>query len=158
VITLKGSRGRLSRPLSLQFDQRFAPLKFSILRGTGRIEMLRRAAQFAVVFLIVGLVAMPVMACMVQEREMTAEEHNCCKKMAHACESSAMPASHSCCQHPVLRQVASVSKIWTGDFELAPSALVHAPFTLSSPQAHSDIVGFNSPPGSPPQISTVLRI
>src|SRR5215469_6500965 len=111
--------------------------------------MLHRASQIAAVFLIVGVVTMPVMTCMVPEKGMTTEEHNCCNKMAHACESSSMPASHTCCQHPVLRHVASVSKIWTGDGELAPAALIHATFTLSNPQAHSVIVGFKSPPESP---------
>lgn len=40
----------------------------------------------------------PAIACMIPMRPMTQAEHECCKKMAQQCRSSAMPSSHSCCQ------------------------------------------------------------
>jgi hypothetical protein len=120
--------------------------------------MLRRFSQFAAVVLVVAVVAMPLMACMVPDREMTAEEHECCKKMAQDCESSAMPASHSCCQHPVARHVVNVSRIRSGDFAISAVALVQAdlaPLVERAPHLPST---FESPPESPPKLSTVLRI
>jgi hypothetical protein len=98
------------------------------------------------------------MACMVPDRQMTAEEQSCCKKMANDCESSLMPASHSCCQHPVARQTANVTSIRTGDINLS-ALVVIVPFfdpaiSISRGAAHA----FESPPESVLKISTVLRI
>jgi hypothetical protein len=104
------------------------------------------------------LLAMPVMACLVPDGQMTAEEHNCCQKMAHTCEAGVMPSSHSCCRHPVSHQDISVSKMQTGDLFLLTATIAE---TLTSP-ALVTINGipriFESPPESPPQTITVLRI
>jgi len=89
---------------------------------------------------------------------MTEAEHDCCMKMASTCESSAMPMSHSCCKHAVSHQVAALSKIWRGDTAV-PAVLVSeiAPaFPLSL--RLRDLYSSDSPPGSPPKLSTVLRI
>ena len=40
----------------------------------------------------------PVVACLLPTRLLTPAERECCRKMAQQCGSSAMPASHSCCQ------------------------------------------------------------
>src|SRR5215469_18086477 len=120
--------------------------------------MLYRASQFAAVLLIIAVIAAPVMACMVPDRQMTADEQSCCKKMAHDCESSAMPASHSCCQHPVVRHTANITSIRTGDIALCVAALVETPFRPAISMRRSATHAVESPPESPPKIRTVLRI
>jgi hypothetical protein len=123
----------------------------------GRMLMLRRSSQFAAIVLIIAVVAMPAMACIVPDRQMTAEEQACCKKMAHACESSAMPASHSCCQHPVSRNAVNVSSIRTDHFAVS-AAVVEAVFTPTTPASQQLVMKFESPPEGPLKISSVLRI
>lgn len=121
--------------------------------------MVGRATQFAALVLVIAIAGMPVMACMVQPgRQMTTEEHDCCKKMAQGCESSAMPTSHSCCSHRVSPQVACVSRVWSGHLGLVVAALVDTSFRAANPPTDGVVVGFESPPESPPQTSTVLRI
>ena len=119
---------------------------------------MRKLFQFAAVLLVIAVIAAPVMACMVPDRQMTAEEQSCCKKMAHNCESSVMPASHSCCQHPVIRHTANITSIRTGDIALCVAALVETSFSAAIPMSRSGAHAFESPPESPPKISTVLRI
>jgi hypothetical protein len=119
--------------------------------------MLRRASQFATVLLVIAMAAMPVMACMVPDRQMTAEEQSCCKKMAHNCESSVMPASHSCCQHPVSQHAASASSLRT-DYPVHSLAVVESTFIPSILATHRVGSSFESPPESPLKISSVLRI
>lgn len=119
--------------------------------------MLQRVSQFAAVVLILSALAAPVMACMVFDREMTAEEQRCCKKMAHQCESSAMPASHSCCQHPVSRDANNVSGIRTDHF-VTSIAMVETAFTPVTPLWRQFVAKFESPPESPLKIGSVLRI
>src|SRR5215467_1810137 len=122
------------------------------------MEALHKLSQFAAVLLIIAVIAAPVMACMVPDRQMTAEEQSCCKKMAHNCESSAMPASHSCCQHPVARHTANITSIRTGDISLCVVALVETPFRPAISMRRGAAQAFESPPESPLKITTVLRI
>jgi hypothetical protein len=119
--------------------------------------MLRRASQFAAVVLIVAVVAAPVMACMVSDRDMTAEEQICCKKMAHQCELSVMPASHSCCQHPISRHALNVSSIRSDHFA-GFAAVAEAAFTAATSTTRIVAIRFESPPEDPLKISSVLRI
>ncbi|HEV2698320.1 MAG TPA: hypothetical protein VGU90_10035 [Terriglobales bacterium] len=122
------------------------------------IKMLRKASQFAAVVLMIAVVAMPVMACMIPDRQMTPEEQNCCKKMAHGCESAVMPSSHSCCQHPVSRQAVNVSRIRTPDVGFTSPALVEAYFAPLAQTNDRAATAFESPPEGPLKISTILRI
>jgi len=123
-----------------------------------RMVMLHRTSQFAVLLLIMSIIAAPVMACLVPGRQMSAEELNCCKKMAHECETSAMPTSHSCCQHPVSRHAASVSITRTVDVGYSAAALVQADFAPAVQTNPQVAYGFESPPESPLKINNVLRI
>ena len=131
--------------------------KKSVLRHEGTIEMLHRASQFAAVVLIAAVFAAPAMACLVFDREMTPEEQSCCEKMAHQCESSVMPASHSCCQHPVSRDANNVSGIST-DHSAITIAVVETAFAPLTPSSWHFVTTFESPPESPIKISSVLRI
>ena len=127
-------------------------------RNRDTIAMLGRVSQCVAVLLVIAVVAMPVMACVFPDRQLTAEERNCCEKMAHNCESSLMPASHSCCQHPVSRQIANITSTWTPGFGFCLAALVEAHFNLPILATHNVALTFESPPESPLKISSVLRI
>src|SRR5229473_1990621 len=89
--------------------------------------------------------------------KMSVEERACCQKMAGRCETSAMPSSHSCCQHPVSRQAVTASKIQTNNFVPAVAVLSEAASPLPQVMARGGSTSFESPPESPPQIINVLR-
>lgn len=87
------------------------------------------------------------------------EQRECCEKMAETCNASMMPASHSCCERPASDQAIPFSRIiktndsgWT----LLVLAEVAAPLPL--PLREISTNNFESPPESPPQVSSVLRI
>ena len=79
--------------------------------GARRMNMLRRVSQFVSIVLSIIVFALPISACLTPAAEMTTEQRECCEKMAGRCEMSAMPSSHSCCQHPTSREAATASKI-----------------------------------------------
>lgn len=120
--------------------------------------MLRKASQFASMALSVIIFALPVSACLRPAAKMTVEQRECCRKMAGRCEASVMPRSHSCCQHPASLQAATAKKIQKNDFGSA----VAMPMGTASPVpriiSRSCAAMFESPPESPPQMITVLRI
>ena len=89
---------------------------------------------------------------------MTAAEHACCVKMASMCNSSAMPMSHSCCKQSVSPQAVALAKLRGGD--LSAPAVVVSEFDVALPPTVElrDLLPSDSPPGSPPQLNTVLRI
>src|SRR5215831_11709268 len=58
----------------------------------------RRAGVLTMLVITVLWAATPAIACLIPLRPMTQAEHECCKKMARQCGSSAMPSGHSCCQ------------------------------------------------------------
>jgi hypothetical protein len=120
--------------------------------------VLNRVLQIAAIILVLMLVAQPLAACMTPGHTMTAAEHACCMKMASMCENSAMPASHSCCEQAVSPQVITLAKMWSRDIT-APAMLV-SKIALALPQSlHSlGLHDSDSPPGSPPEFGTVLRI
>src|SRR5215471_1220975 len=61
------------------------------------MQVSRKGALTMLVVTVLWAVT-PAIACMIPVRPMTQAEHECCKKMAQQCGSSAMPSSHSCCQ------------------------------------------------------------
>ena len=124
----------------------------------GKIEMLNKIFQIVAATLMLVLLSQPLVACVMPGHSMTAAEHACCTKMASMCESSAMPMSHSCCTHAVSPLVIALAKMQNADLAV-PAVLVSevAP-ALPSPMFRLNASDFESPPGSPPKISTILRI
>lgn len=124
----------------------------------GKIDMLHRALQLVAGLVIVALIAQPLAACVTPGQTMTAAEHTCCMKMASMCNISAMPRSHSCCKRTVSPQMIVLAKFQSGDL-VAPAVLVLA-FAPALPKMVQprDLYQADSPPGSPPKLSTVLRI
>jgi len=126
--------------------------------GSGRMVMLQRLAQIVAVALAVIIVALPLSVCLASTAKMSVEQRECCQKMAGRCETSVMPSSHSCCQHPVSQGTATVARIQRNDFGSAVPVMGGFASSLPRIITHSSIILFESPPESPPQIINVLRI
>ena len=54
--------------------------------------------QFGAMLLLVLSFAVPAMACMAPDAQMTVEERACCRMMNNDCGQMQMPASHDCCR------------------------------------------------------------
>lgn len=119
---------------------------------------MKRATQIAAVAIALVLFGQPLAACVTPGHTMTPAEHACCVKMASMCNSSAMPMSHSCCKQSVSPQSIALAKLRGGD--LAAPAVLVSDFVVALPPIFqiSDLLPSDSPPGSPPTLSTVLRI
>ena len=122
------------------------------------MKMVRRASQFVSIALSIIVVALPLLACLTSFAEMSPEQRECCERMAGRCEMSAMPSSHSCCQHPVSPHTATASRIQSSDFGSAITMLAEPPSLLARPMIGIAANTFESPPESPPQSVNVLRI
>ena len=135
--------------------EQLSRLKFA---GRGRIDMLHKMSQLVSILLAVVILVLPLSACLTPAAKMSLEERECCQKMAGHCETSVMPSSHSCCQHPVSHQAVIASKIQRNDFGPAVAALMVAAPPMPRIITRSSANSFESPPVSPAQTVTVLRI
>src|SRR6266567_7390953 len=120
------------------------------------MTMLRKASQFVAIGLAIIIPALPLSACLTSAANVSQEQRECCQKMAGRCETSVMPSSHSCCQHPVSRQDMATSKVQRNDAGSAVAMLadgvpVLPQLIVQSSRSNS----FESPPESPPQIVNV---
>src|SRR5947209_2794638 len=122
--------------------------------------MLKRVSQIVAAILMLALLGQPLAACLTPGHTMTAAEHACCMKMASMCESSAMPMSHSCCKHAISPQAIAISKLKLQNRDLVAAAVLDSEVApaLPTPLLHHNAIASGSPPGSPPKISTILRI
>ena len=124
--------------------------------------MVKWTSKLAVLVMAVSVWASPLMACMLPDADLTVEERECCKNMASDCGRMAMPASHSCCtvvvrqadpylinsRFPTIHSVSNVTLFMAAVEDPVPAILLHA-----NPMS----VG-NSPPTSPPETISILRI
>jgi 3-methyladenine DNA glycosylase AlkC len=111
------------------------------------------------------LLATPIMACLVPAAAMTAEERDCCKRMAQECGGKGMPQSHSCCQTTTVPDHLAAIKsssdansnhsVLVVAHMLAPTLRVAALTEVGSSPWATDI---HSPPVSPPATISILRI
>jgi len=112
----------------------------------------------AFAFLAIYWVAAPLLACMVPERAMTAQERECCKHMAEMCGSSQMRQSHSCCKTEVRSGYTMVAP---RDQQPVPVlntvAIVSMPLTPQIDHT-AGVVTDHHPPGEFLPEITVLRI
>lgn len=122
--------------------------------------MLKLIAKLAVLALIAMILAPAVMACLVPNSALTAEERACCREMADGCGEMDMPSSHSCCKTlsaPDQTAVAKVSFKLSTQLELA-HFIEPAEFspTASLPSRVVADLG-HSPPEAPPASFEILR-
>ena len=126
-------------------------------------ERMRAFRQIGIMALLLVSWLAPVMACMVPDAQMTAEERSCCQTMHDECGQMDMPASHGCCQKsPLLSllnnalttKAAALHPVVVPVVWLAISELVSSPTPFDAWVEHSDY----SPPKSPPSTVSILRI
>jgi hypothetical protein len=119
---------------------------------------MRRAVPITFAFLIVLWAAAPLLACMMPERAMTAQERECCKHMAQMCGSSRMPQSHSCCTTEVR---SGITMVVPSERHNVPQLELIATVT-NSKEPHFSETLLESRPHHPPgeflPETTVLRI
>lgn len=119
---------------------------------------MRRGVAITFTFLTVFWAAAPLLACMLPERAMTAQERECCKHMAQMCGSSSMLQSHSCCTTEVRSGVTMVA---TSERHNVPQLQLIATVSESKEPNFSETL-LESRPHHPPgeflPETTVLRI
>jgi hypothetical protein len=126
---------------------------------------MRPAFKVGVSLLSLLLLATPIMACLVPAAAMSAEERDCCKRMAQECGKMGMPQSHSCCQTTTVPDHFAAIKS-SSDVTLIRLALVLAyaiESTLKIPTVQESgsapwAADIHSPPISPPVAISILRI
>src|ERR1051326_9158301 len=122
--------------------------------------MLKWTSKLAALILTLCVWGTPLMACMVSDDALTEAERDCCLQMADKCGSAMMPDSHSCCDttvqqldpylansrfdstfsHPAVIELTAID--FFALVNLSPSRQSQAP----------------SPPASPPETVSILRI
>lgn len=125
--------------------------------------MVKCVGKIGVIALALVISALPTMACLLPTATLTAAEQECCKRMAHDCGNSGMPASHSCCQRVAGPESTFIKASAVQlDHNISTHLVippVDAPLATIVPldQASLDF-DEHGPPGSPPATISVLRI
>jgi len=124
--------------------------------------MVKWTGKLVILSLALSLGASPLMACMLPDSTLTPEERECCKRMADQCGQMEIPSSHSCCTVTV-RQIDPY--IINPRFASTHSQLVVAPliggtdvFLPAGLSQVGSLAQADSPPVSPPQVASILRI
>ena len=120
--------------------------------------------RFKVVALTVALVwtLLPQLACFLPETMMTAEEHECCKRMAGDCDQAMMP-QHQCCRYEIRTDKAITATHRDNHSQVEMPATMAAIAGFEHVLVHDSnrftgVALLSSPPGNPAQASSVLRI
>jgi hypothetical protein len=121
--------------------------------------MMKQISKIAIVALALSLGTWPLTACMLLGSAITAQERECCMKMADPCGGPmAMPLSHSCCKLTVHQ---------SDSYLINPRFTSNHPYSLAtllvgggvSAVTVRSVAGAHSPPISPPATTiSVLRI
>lgn len=123
---------------------------------------MRLGARFLAVVALLALIAAPLLSCFVPRHLLSAAENECCRQMAEQCDSKNMPSSHSCCKssdqgsQPYVKSVEN-SRLANPIAVAAILPVISIP-QLSVLSATSIVEESHSPPLSPPESTTVLRI
>ena len=118
---------------------------------TGALAMLAITVLWAVT---------PAVACLLPTRPMTAEEHECCRKMAHQCGSSVMPSSHSCCQPNQGERAVGPVSTYPPTRSFAVAVVPQTAIVLINPTSvATHLAALEAPPPeASPGCSSILRI
>lgn len=126
---------------------------------------MRLVGKVGVSLLSLLLFAAPIMACALPAMAMSAEERQCCKRMAQECGNKGMAKSHSCCQTVSVRDHLPAIKSAAADASkhltlLLVQALPPLPAIATTPESGSSpwAADIHSPPVFPTAGISVLRI
>src|SRR5438309_11798179 len=109
---------------------------------------MKAVAKLAIFALAIVVGGAPLMACMLPSNIMTAQEKDCCRRMAHRCGDHTMPSSHSCCKTVGLPERVAVARssfsqtpqldlVYLIQPTVALGDIVHRTVVRSSVQGHS---------------------
>jgi len=121
----------------------------------------RLVCKLAALVLVLSVFASPLMACLLPDATLTAEERECCRKMAGECGK--MPSSHSCCKTTVrdADPYLSNSRLQISAPAQATVAVLPLDQITGLPDLISQFVissDAHAPPESPPVKTSILRI
>ncbi|HSA91534.1 MAG TPA: hypothetical protein VLE48_00855 [Terriglobales bacterium] len=119
--------------------------------------------KLAVLALALSLAPSMVAACLFPLAQLTAAELECCRIMPADCGREPMPDAHSCCK--ATAETNTVVFAAVKSFTVAPPLESGGPAAVHSVSletrlvaAHDIFASIHSPPESPPDSITVLRI
>jgi hypothetical protein len=113
--------------------------------------------------MLLALLGTPGLSCFVPRQLLNAGEQECCRQMGSQCGSKDMPSSQSCCNAPRQQSAQPYVSSSAEHSQIAP-AVVAAFFPVESTPALfvSDsavtIAQFHSPPLSPSETNSILRV
>jgi hypothetical protein len=121
----------------------------------------KSVGKLAALVLALSVFASPLMACLLPDATLTAEERECCRKMAGECGKT--PSSHSCCKTTVRDADPYLinSRLQISAPAQATMAILPASEILGLPDLISQFVissDAHAPPESPPVKTSILRI
>jgi hypothetical protein len=122
---------------------------------------MRRIWQFGMLLMVLLVAGTPLMACMLPNGVMTAEEKACCREMADQCSQNQMPSSHSCCKSvSPPKQLAVAQSTLHFTHHLALVCILPSMARLASlPQGIASVsVAFGHSPPEAPSSANILRI
>ena len=121
---------------------------------------MRLIGKVAVIVFALSLFASPLMACLLPDSALTAEERDCCRRMAGKCGE--MPSSHSCCQRVFHSDpyISTARTVFSGpsDFVVAPLSLAETVGMSEQISLFAALSDAHAPPESPPVKTSILRI
>ena len=128
----------------------------------GILMNMKLGRGFALLVIVLVWAMTPAVACASQGSSLTPAERECCMQMAEHCDSTMMPASHSCCRAPANRN-ATLNAGQTAAPVRQFVALI-VPVAVPTPALpaiapHAMFSWLHSPPSEPSAgCSSVLRI
>jgi hypothetical protein len=136
---------------AIAFDTR-RPIHYLKVRSVGKL---------AALVLALSVFASPLMACLQSDATLTAEERECCRKMAGECGK--MPSSHSCCKTTVRDADPYLinSRLQISAPAQATVAVLPVNEMIGVPNLGLQFVtssDAHAPPESPPVETSILRI
>src|SRR5690242_13319173 len=109
-----------------------------------RLYMVFFVSKPVCLFLILLVVATPLIACALPGEEMTKAEQDCCLQMSNECGSSQMSDSHTCCTKTPQVE-GSTLKASSKYSPAAPQAAPHASLCASPEMAADQLPGTHNP-------------
>src|SRR5438309_8362503 len=123
---------------------------------------MKAVAKLAIFALAIVVGGAPLMACMLPSNIMTAQEKDCCRRMAHRCGDHSMPSSHSCCKTVTSPEQVAVARSASSQTPQLDLFYLMQPTVAFGDMVHRAVVRSSapgpSPPESPPSSSNILRI
>src|SRR2546425_9842544 len=123
---------------------------------------MRSGVRSGIVFASLILLLTPALSCFALQQIFSAGANDCCQYMGSQCGSQGMSSSQSCCESPNRSAHAYIGSRSISHFQ-SDGVAIAATWVFASVQrlavkAILIVTGFHSPPISPPETASILRI